>query len=75
MRRKTVAFLATSGRIEQKLACAEKALQWLTEHGAKRNESIAVIGGGTVLDLGLLQPQSTNEACKNGRYQPLYLPP
>ena len=46
-------FWLPAGESSKSLACAEKALQWLTEHGAKRNESIAVIGGGTVLDLGL----------------------
>lgn len=42
-----------AGESSKSLASAEKVLQWLAEHGAKRNESIAVIGGGTVLDLGL----------------------
>ena len=46
-------FWLPAGEASKSLVCAEKVLKWLVKSGAKRNESIAVVGGGTVLDLGL----------------------
>ncbi len=42
-----------AGESSKALAEVENVIEWLIQKDAKRNESIAVIGGGTVLDVGL----------------------
>ena len=42
-----------AGEELKSLGAVEQALSWLSERGATRSDSIAVIGGGTVLDYGL----------------------
>lgn len=42
-----------AGEQLKSLGAVEQALSWLSERGATRSDSIAVIGGGTVLDYGL----------------------
>ena len=42
-----------AGELSKTLAEVENILTWLTQNNANRQQSIAVIGGGTVLDTGL----------------------
>lgn len=46
-------FWVDAGEECKSLATAERALSWLSDQGATRGDTVAVIGGGTVLDLGL----------------------
>ena len=46
-------FWLQAGEASKSLACTEKVLDWLVKRGAKRDEIVGVIGGGSVLDLGL----------------------
>ena len=42
-----------AGELSKTLAEVENILAWLTQNNANRQQSVAVIGGGTVLDAGL----------------------
>ena len=55
-----------AGELSKTLAEVENILAWLTQNKANRQQSVAVIGGGTVLDAGLFPLPSTNAACRNG---------
>ena len=42
-----------AGELSKRLTEVENILTWLTQNNANRQQSVAVIGGGTVLDAGL----------------------
>ena len=46
-------FWLQAGEQSKCLTQVEQVLKWLVKNGAHRGQSIAVVGGGTVLDIGL----------------------